>query len=111
MSEAISALNVMLSVSASPSVMLPSAVILPVAWMFPSTLTSESISTVPVPCGRSSRFAFDSLVLTTFPSIVMLSIIALFWYTTLSNVPSVNLVWFVLIVFPTILILAISASL
>ena len=51
MFEFISALNVMLSVSASPIVMLPSDVILPVATILPVTFVSANISTVPVPLG------------------------------------------------------------
>ena len=51
MSELISALNVILSVSASPIVILPSAVIEPVANMLPVTFVSANISTVPVPLG------------------------------------------------------------
>ena len=56
MSLSTSALNTMLSVSASPNCILPSAVMLPVACMLPVTFNSLKISTMPVPLGRSSRF-------------------------------------------------------
>ena len=70
---ATSALKSMLSVSASPSCMLPSAVILPVACILPFTVRSENISTDPVPLGLSSRSVFVEFVLITFPVISMSS--------------------------------------
>ena len=75
---AISAFNIILSVLASPIVMSPSAVIFPVACMFPVTFMLECTSTVPVPLGRNSKFAFEELVLMTLPSMSILSILALF---------------------------------
>ena len=78
-SELISALNVILSVSASPIVILPSAVILPVADIFPVTFVSANISTVPVPLGLNSMFALVSLELITLFSKSKLSIVNLFW--------------------------------
>ena len=75
---AISALNVTLSVSASPIVILPSAVIVPVAYTFPYTLVSENISTDPVPLGTNSMFSFDVFVLITLFSKSKLSTVSLF---------------------------------
>ena len=59
----------MLSVSALPKTISPSAEIFPVACIFPVTFVSANISTVPDPFGRSSKFAFELSVL-----IVLLSI-------------------------------------
>ena len=57
----------MLSVSASPNVMLPFAVIFPVACKLPVTFVSASSSIVPVPFASISKLALDSLVVIVFP--------------------------------------------
>ena len=75
---ATSAFRIIVSVFASPIVISPSAVMLPVACILPVTFMSACTSTVPVPLGRNSRLAFELLVLITLPSISMLSITALF---------------------------------
>ena len=56
---AMSALNVTLSVSLSPIIIFPSAVILPVAFNVPIISKLEITSTVPVPLGIKSIFEFD----------------------------------------------------
>ena len=68
----------MLSVSASPNVMLPLAVILPVACKLPVTLVSASNSIVPVPLASISKLALDSVVLIVLSFISMLSTVNLF---------------------------------
>ena len=79
---AISALKSILSVSASPNTMLPSALIFPVACKLPDTFVLASNSILPVPLVPSSKFAFESVVLIVLSFISKLSIISLFWNTT-----------------------------
>ena len=63
---------------ASPNVILPNAVIFPVACKFPVTFRLLKTSTVPVPFGLNSISALESLEEITFPSMSILSILALF---------------------------------
>ena len=79
---AISALKSILSVSASPNIILPSALIFPVACKFPVTFVFASNSILPVPFVAISTFAFESVVLIVLSFISKLSTISLFWYTT-----------------------------
>ena len=55
-SPAMSAFIVKVSVSASPIVMFPSALMFPVACKLPVILVSPKKFTVPVPCGLNSKF-------------------------------------------------------
>ena len=75
---AISALIVMLSVFASPNVMLPFAEIFPVACKLPVTFVSANSSMVPVPFASISKLALDSFVEIVFPTRVIESIVNLF---------------------------------
>ena len=59
-----SALKVILSVSASPRTISPSALIFPVACMLPVTFKLLCTFTVPVPFGLNSKFALLTVVLT-----------------------------------------------
>ena len=59
-----SALKVMLSVSASPNTISPSALIFPVACIFPVTFKLLCTLTLPVPFGLNSKFALLTVVLT-----------------------------------------------
>ena len=68
---AISALNVTLSVSASPIIIFPFAVILPVAVILPCTFVLPIISTVPVPFGTNSILALDSLVAVSYTHLTL----------------------------------------
>ena len=69
------ALITILSVNASPMVILPPIVTLPVALILPSTcklpviVVFPSISTIPVPLGWNSRFEFETNVEITLPVI------------------------------------------
>ena len=54
---AISALKVIVSVSASPNTMSPSADIFPVACIFPVTFKLEFTLIAPTPLGLNSKFA------------------------------------------------------
>ena len=75
--DATSALMVIVSVSWSPICMFPSALILPVAWILPSTLVSPRTSTVPVPLGIISKFWLVSVAVIVLPSIIKSSTISL----------------------------------
>ena len=66
------------SVSASPSVILPSAVMFPVTCTLPSTFKFECMLTAPVPLGRNSKLALESFVRILLPSISIESIDNLF---------------------------------
>ena len=75
---AISALIVIESVSSSPSVILPSAVIFPVTCTLPSTFKFECILTAPVPFALNSKFALEAFVVIVLPSMSIESILNLF---------------------------------
>ena len=73
-----SALKLILSVSASPNIISPSALIFPVACKLPVTFVFASYLIVPVPLGFNSRFAFESVVLIVLSLISKLSTTNLF---------------------------------
>ena len=77
----------MLSVSASPNTIFPSALIFPVACKLPVTFVFASNSIEPVPFGFNSKLALESVVLIVLSLISKLSTSSLVRYTTLSAVP------------------------
>ena len=80
-----SALKSILSVSASPNVKLPSAVIVPVACKLPKTCVSAWILTRPVPEVTNSKLALLLTALILLPSIFMSSINNLFLTQSILN--------------------------